>query len=138
MVFDFICFIFHYTISIFFFIIVLVYIYKNALKIESFFKEIINFIYSKKGYYSLKSGLFLDHYLKIFFNYIHKELNIFIGLLFLDKYLLSRVFKKFILKISTFNIFILNFKNKVQIKNVLISVFFLILFIFSLILFVVI
>lgn len=102
------------------------------LKLEKLFDNIINFVYSKEGYYAIKSGVFVDHFFKSMFNYLNKELNIFIGLLLLDKYFISRLIKKSILKISTFNIYIINFKNKTQHTLVILNAFFILLFLLAL------
>lgn len=110
---------------------------KFILRFERPFDVIINFIYSKNGYYAVKSGMFVDHFLKSMFNYFNKELNIFIGLFLLDKYLISRLIKKSLLKISIFNIYIINFKNKNQHALVIINVLFLYLFLLVLLNFII-
>ena len=98
----------------------------------NFFDKLINYIYSKEGYYSLKSGLHIDHYVKNFFYKLHKNLNYYFGLLFLEKFFLNIFINNFFFKISTLNLkFIklnkfLNFKS---FKFLYLSLYFLLFFI---------
>lgn len=64
------------------------------------------------GYYCLKSGLYLDFYFKKWIKSIHKELNYFLGLVFLDKYILNKFINKFFINYSQFNDFIIRSKKK--------------------------
>ena len=57
--------------------------------------KIFNWIYSKQGYYALKSGLFVDHYFKIFFHYLNKEIFLFFGLIFADFFIVNRFINNF-------------------------------------------
>jgi len=62
-------------------------------KIRQFklFKNPINWLYTKDGNYSIKSGFYLDHFFKRVFSKINKELHFFFGLIFMDSFLLNRL-----------------------------------------------
>lgn len=101
--------------------------------------KFINYLYSKKGYYNLKSGLHIDHYFKLFFIKIHKNLNFYFGLIFLEKFFLNTFINNFFYKISKLNLKffkILKFNSFNSFKlNILFIVTFLCLIVFLFFLF---
>ena len=64
---------------------------KNVIK---FVNNCLNWVYSKEGYICLKSGFYLDHYVKKFINKIYKNIVLFTGLIFLDKFLINNFANK--------------------------------------------
>ena len=74
--------------------------------------SILDWIYSKDGYYCLKSGMFIDHYFKKIVNRLHKEFIYYTGLLFMDNFILTRLINKFFTNFTQFNEKLVNFKKK--------------------------
>ena len=103
-------------------------------KINNFF----NWIYTKNGYYSLKSGLYFDHYFKYIFNRIGKEFNFFIGLIFMDAFIVNKMINSYFHNVSQFNDKIVNLKKKnnfYKVKQVLLLLLLLLLLIIGYLLF---
>jgi hypothetical protein len=67
---------------------------------------ILNWIYSRKGYYALKSGVFVDTVVKKIFKKIASQLNIFLGIMFLEKFIIEYSTKKY-------TELVLSFSNKI-------------------------
>lgn len=56
--------------------------------------KLIQWIYSLEGYYFFKSGMYLDFYVKFFLTSLWHQLNVFLGLFFLEKFLVERITKR--------------------------------------------
>jgi len=56
--------------------------------------KLIQWIYSTEGYYFFKSGMYLDFYIKNIFTTFWTQLNIFLGIFFLEKFIVERFTKK--------------------------------------------
>lgn len=102
-----------------------------------FIDKFINYLYSKEGYYNLKSGLNIDHYLKNFFSKLHKNLHYYFGLLFLEKFFLNIFINKFFFKISILNLKFLKLNKFLNFKSFkfIYIVVYLIIFFFLLLIF---
>lgn len=60
------------------------------MSLRSFF----NWLYSRQGYNFLKTGMYLDHYTKAFAQKAIKQLTVFLGIFFLEKFAIEYLFKK--------------------------------------------
>ena len=102
-------------------------------KITKKINEILNWIYSKDGYYALKSGLYFDHFFKKVSSKIIKDISFFFGLLFMDTFLINKLFTKFFSNLSELQSKFLNLKKKnnfYSVKYTLVVLLFLLLFVF--------
>lgn len=73
--------------------------------------KFINWIYSNNGYYSLKSGLYLDSIVKQFSQVFTKNLFFFYGLIFSDIYLINRLINGFLYNWARVNSKVLDLKK---------------------------
>lgn len=56
--------------------------------------KLIKWIYSKEGYYFFKSGMYLDYYFKEALIKIWNQVNIYLGIIFLEKFIVERITKQ--------------------------------------------
>ena len=87
-------------------------------KITKKINEILNWIYSKDGYYALKSGLYFDHFFKKVSSKIIKDISFFFGLLFMDTFLINKLFTKFFSNLSELQSKFLNLKKKILMARI--------------------
>lgn len=109
-------------------------------KITKKINEMLNWVYSKEGYYALKSGLYFDHFFKKISNRVIKDVNFFFGLLFMDTFLINRLFTKFFSNFTELQNKFLNLKKKnnfFSIKYTLVILLFLVLFVIFFLIYVV-
>jgi hypothetical protein len=60
----------------------------------SILTKLIQWIYSLEGYYFFKSGMYLDFYIKRMFTTVWIQLNNFLGIFFLEKFIVERITKR--------------------------------------------
>jgi hypothetical protein len=83
---------------------------KNLIKLP----KIFNWFYTTSGYYCIKSGFYIDHFFKTFFNKISKEIFFFWGLIFLDSFIVNRLIINLFNFLSNFFYKIYNLKKKLN------------------------
>ena len=97
--------------------------------------KFINWIYSNNGYYSLKSGLYLDSIVKQFSQVFTKNLFFFYGLIFSDIYLINRLINGFLYNWARVNSKVLDLKKNSSVHSPKYFVFFLIIFLVTILFF---
>lgn len=76
----------------------------------------------------------MDHYFKIFFHKIYKEIVFYTGVIFMDKFVINKLVNNYFIAVSAINEKIINFKNKNNLNNIK-KLIFIILIIFILLIF---
>jgi len=84
--------------------------------------KIFNWFYTTSGYYCVKSGFYIDHFFKTFFNKISKEIFFFWGLIFLDSFIVNRLIINLFNFLSNFFYKIYNVKKKSNLFHIKIMV----------------
>jgi len=92
----------------------LIEIFKNKIN----FPNIFNWFYTPSGYYCVKSGFYIDHFFKNFFNKISKEIFFFWGLIFLDSFIVNRLITNLFSFLSNFLYKVNNIKKKINLSHV--------------------
>ena len=60
----------------------------------SYIHKFVNWVYSREGYNFFKSGLSIDYYFKKFTYNLWKQFSVFIGVIFLEKFVIEYLTKK--------------------------------------------
>jgi hypothetical protein len=77
----------------------------------SMLTKLIQWIYSLEGYYFFKSGMYLDFYIKRAFTAVWTQLNVFLGIFFLEKFVVERITKRITSNFLFVYTYVLNIKK---------------------------